>query len=222
MEKPRQKLRAALEACPVYPILDVSTLEIHSMDLWLTTIAQAGARIVQLRLKDSTEAYMKHIGGMFVEKCKMLNIISIINDKTDIALALGADGVHLGIQDELITDARLKTYKHATSGTPFIIGGSSRTVEGAKTLESIGATYLGCGACFQTKTKSDAIYIGLERLTEVAANVTIPVVGIGGITWENCIDVLKAGASGFAAITLFHTDLASIALNISLVKKRNR
>lgn len=219
MEKPRQKLRAALEACPVYPILDVSTLEIHTMDSWLTSIAHAGAKIVQLRLKDSSEAHLKHIGGIFVEKCKSLNIISIINDKTDIALKLGADGVHLGAQDELITDARLKTYKYATSGTSFIIGGSARTVERAKTLESAGATYLGCGACFQTTTKSDTIIIGLERLNEIAVSVTIPVVGIGGITWQNYIDVLTAGASGFAAITLFHADLASIALNISLVKK---
>jgi thiamine-phosphate pyrophosphorylase len=222
MEKHRQKLRTALNLCPVYAILDSTTLIVHPMDKWLSTVAQAGARIVQLRLKEAPEAYFRHSAKQFVEICTQYNVISIINDKIDVALDLGAGGVHLGTNDELITDARVKSFRHPKGGASFIIGGSARTIERAKVLAAAGATYLGCGACFHTSTKPDAEYIGLERLASVVSSVNIPVIGIGGINWQNYQEVLKTGAAGFAAISIFLGDLTDIALNISLARKADK
>ena len=123
------------------------------------------------------------------------NVPLIINDRLDIALAVGAAGVHLGQDDIPLAAARRIT------GKDFIIGVSARYPKDALTAEREGADYLGTGALFPTGTKADAGVIGLRGLAEVLSSVSIPVVGIGGISPANAQDVITAGASGIAVIS---------------------
>jgi len=203
MEKPTRKVAAALESCPAYPILDETTIERYDPTAWLKAVLASGARIVQLRMKTATDAYFRSVAKQFIALCREFGAVSIINDRLEIALDLGADGVHLGIRDEMISHAHTIIMSHPEGDYGFIIGGSARLPERAGTLENAGASYIGCGACFETITKEDTVYIGLDKLNTVAESVSIPVVGIGGITWENYAQVLEKGALGFAAIGMF-------------------
>jgi thiamine-phosphate pyrophosphorylase len=122
----------------------------------------------------------------------------IINDRLDIALAVDADGVHLGDDDLPVAVAR------AQLGEDAIIGRSVSTVEAAEAAERAGADYLGVGAIYTTGSKDvddDENGIGVDVVTEIADAVEIPLVGIGGVTPERTPDVIEAGADGVAVIT---------------------
>jgi thiamine-phosphate pyrophosphorylase len=120
----------------------------------------------------------------------------IVNDRFDIALALGADGVHLGEHD--LTAGAVRPL--VPPG--FLIGATCRDPEAARRAEAEGADYLGAGAVFPTASKDDTRVIGLAGLAGVARAVRIPVYGIAGITLENCAAVVRAGAYGCAGITV--------------------
>jgi len=222
MESAREKLRAGLLKCPAYPILDTTTLAIHGADEWLDTVLSSGVRIVQLRLKNANEAYFQYVARKFIAKCNEFSAVSILNDRLDIALTLGAGGVHLGLADALIMDARAAAIRKLGVHTSFIIGGSARTVDHARSLADAGATYLGCGACYQTQTKDDTVHIGVARLTEIAKSVRIPIVGIGGVNWGNFHEVLLAGALGFAAISMFLHPLDEIESHLDKLNSGKR
>ena len=119
----------------------------------------------------------------------------LINDRIDIALAINADGVHLG-QTDMPADIARKIL-----GEDKIIGVSTQTIEMAKEAESLGADYIGVGAVFPTQTK-DVIYdMNPEILSSIAVSVSIPVVAIGGIN-RNTIDDLKdIDVAGYAVVT---------------------
>lgn len=120
----------------------------------------------------------------------------------DIALACSADGVHLGQEDMPISTAR------RVMGSTSIIGVSVHNIADARKAEKDGADYLGVGSIFKTTTKLDARVCGLRRLQAICRVISIPVIGIGGITSSNYRSVLKAGASGIAlASYLFQGDL---------------
>ena len=116
----------------------------------------------------------------------------IINNRIDIALASNADGVHLGRYDVPVKVAR------TALGKGYILGASARNIKEAKLAQVQGADYIGVGSIFKTKTKKDARVCGLSVLKSICKKVTIPVVGIGGITNKNYKSVFKAGASGIA------------------------
>ncbi|MDL2298576.1 thiamine phosphate synthase [Synergistaceae bacterium OttesenSCG-928-D05] len=149
-----------------------------------------GVTAVQLRAKtwDAREIYDT--------ACELRKITAahgalfIINDRLDIALAVGADGVHLGQKDLPVAEAR----KIAPRG--FLVGGTARTVDLAKAAQRDGADYIGCGSAFPTGTKQDAVVIGPEGITEVLRSVTIPSVAIGGIDAENVERLAHCGCSG--------------------------
>jgi thiamine-phosphate pyrophosphorylase len=157
---------------------------------------QAGAPAIQLRDKDATprellaqaRALLPHIHGA--------GALLFINDRLDIALAAGADGVHLGPHDLPVAAAR----KVVPPG--FLIGCSTDDPGLAAIAERDGADYIGCGAVFGTSTKADVgdERIGTDRLAHVVRAVSIPVVGIGGITPENAHQVRAAGAAGVAVV----------------------
>jgi thiamine-phosphate pyrophosphorylase len=126
----------------------------------------------------------------------------IINDRLDVALAVGADGVHLGPDDPPLSDARTVAAEALGAvANAFIIGCSVDTPAAAAQAEAEGASYLGVGAVYATANKSDAgDIIGLEGLERVVEAVSIPVVAIGGITPERAVAVAKTGACGSAVI----------------------
>jgi thiamine-phosphate pyrophosphorylase len=155
-----------------------------------------GATVVQYREKGATTRRMVEEARALLELCREAGVPLIINDRVDVALAVGADGVHLGVDDMPVGIAR------RLLGPDKLIGHSPETLEQVRASEADGADYLGVGSVFGTATKPDAgPPIGLVGLERVIAAVSIPVVGIGGITAQNAAQVIRAGAAGAAVIS---------------------
>lgn len=165
---------------------------------FLNALEQAlkgGVNVVQLREKGRSESEIIALAKELKELTHYYNVPLIINDSPSIAKQSGADGVHLGMSDGEVSEAR------EFLGGKAIIGGSARTVERAKMLESQGADYLGVGAVFGTKTKADAKTINTNILSDICHAVKIPVVAIGGVNKENIIRLKGTGANGIAVVS---------------------
>src|SRR5699024_10160950 len=119
--------------------------------------------------------------------CRQYGVPLIINDRLDVALESGADGVHVGIEDAPVSEIRRQ------AGPDFIIGATAKTVAQARAAQSAGADYLGVGAVFPSPTKRNAIRITSEVLREICGSVSIPAVAIGGITEENAPSLRGCG-----------------------------
>lgn len=157
---------------------------------------EAGARIIQLREKYASARQLLSWARQIKELTQTRSALLIINDHVDIAMACGADGIHLG-QDDLPAEEARKLL-----GSQAIIGVSAETDQEALEAEAAGANYLGVGPMFTTATKSDAgAPIGPERLRTIKQQVRIPVFGIGGINLTNFREVLEAGADGICVIS---------------------
>ena len=157
---------------------------------------EGGADVVQLRMKNADGREMleqaRLIRGYADEMCKLF----IVNDRVDIAMASGADGVHLGQTDMPVEDAR------RIMGDDAIIGVSVDDAEQAIAAAEGGADYVGVGAIFRTATKPDAAQgLGLGAIYQVREAVDIPVVAIGGINRGNIQDVIRAGADAAAVVS---------------------
>lgn len=154
-----------------------------------------GVTILQLREKNSdTEALIAEAAKIKVI-CKKYNVPLIINDDVEAAVKSGADGVHVGAEDMTVAEIRKKV------GADFIIGATAKTVEQAKAAETGGADYLGVGAVFPSPTKKNAVRITAEQLKEISSAVSIPVVAIGGLTYDNIDIIANSGVSGAAVIS---------------------
>jgi thiamine-phosphate diphosphorylase len=157
---------------------------------------EGGASAIQLRWKSGPLSEALRSGQTLRALCRDTGVPFVVNDRVDLALALGADGVHLGVEDLPVAVAR------EIAGDRLIIGYSPETVEDAIVAERSGADYLGVGPIFGTATKADAgNAVGTGHLTEIVRAVSIPVVGIGGITASNAPGVIAAGAVGVAVIS---------------------
>lgn len=186
----------------IYVILDEKYLKIMPLKKLLQTLQNSGATMVQLRIKKRDDNEFLKWAKKLRRLLKKPDVKFIINNRIDITLACGADGVHLGQDDIPIKEAR------KILGDSFIIGASVHNPIEAKRAEEDGADYLGVGAIFETKTKSDAVVCGLKNLKAICENVKIPVVGIGGINDKNYKKVFESGASGIALCSyLFEGDL---------------
>ena len=157
---------------------------------------RGGATCVQLREKTATTREFIHeaqeIRGLLASR----GIPLIINDRLDVALAVRADGVHLGQKDMPIEMAR------PLSGQRMIIGISVESVEDAVTAEKSGADYLGVSPGFATPTKTDtAPALGLEGLVAIRQRVKLPLVAIGGLSSDNAAAVIHSGADGVAVVS---------------------
>lgn len=180
----------------LYVILDTAQLGGRSCAELAEAIIAGGATVLQLRAKAATTREMIDLGRAVLQVTRRAGIPLIINDRVDVALAIGADGVHVGPDDMPAPLAR------QLLGSERILGVSAGTVEEAKRAEADGATYLGVGDVYGTRSKPDAgVPIGIEGLRQIAQAVRIPVVGIGGITADNAAAVLEAGAHGIAVIS---------------------
>jgi thiamine monophosphate synthase len=176
---------------------------------------QAGVTLVQYREKNGLGKGMLEKARKLIALCHKYNVPLLVNDRLDIALLSGADGVHLGQDDIPVAEARrmadLFFAKCAAThtanstlqqtGSRFIIGATAHNVEEALAAEAAGADYLGCGAVFATSTKKDTVPLGLEGLKAIRQSVHIPIAGIAGITPDNYRQVLEAGADGVAVVS---------------------
>ena len=161
----------------------------------------AGAPTIQLRLKSASARDLLEAAQTLMPIVRSAGALFIVNDRLDVALAAGADGVHLGPDDPPVKDVRRVADARSGVADTFIVGYSTDTRDEAARAEAEGADYLGVGAVYATANKSDAgDVIGLEGLRRVVKAVSIPVVAIGGITPERAPAVAKTGACGSATI----------------------
>jgi thiamine-phosphate pyrophosphorylase len=158
-------------------------------------LLDAGARILQLRLKDVASGRFLEVARSITPLARARDATFIVNDRVDIALLADADGVHLGQEDLPLEAAR------RLLGTERIIGISTHSVDQAVAAEGGGADYIGFGAIYTGGLKNVKNAQGLKRLHEVRRVVRLPIVAIGGITEATLPDVLSAGADGAAIIT---------------------
>lgn len=161
-----------------------------------TAAFAGGAGVVQYRAKNASSReqflWAQQMAALAREKGKVL----LINDRVDLALAVKADGVHLGPDDLPISVAR------RILGPTAVIGASAGTVDEAIEAEAEGATYLGVGCIYGTKSKDDAgDPVGPERVAAIRAAVGIPIVAIGGVTAAHIPELITAGADGIAVIS---------------------
>ncbi|MBN2110535.1 MAG: thiamine phosphate synthase [Methanosarcinaceae archaeon] len=155
----------------------------------------AGCRIVQYREKSRTTKDMVLEAAQIKKLCGG-KAIFLVNDRVDVAMAVDADGVHIGQDDMPISMAR------KLLGPDKIIGLTVHDVEEAKKAEQSGADYVGLSPIFNTSTKKDAgTGIGPESIRAVKDAICIPVVAIGGINKENCASVVRGGADSLVAIS---------------------
>ena len=176
---------------------------------------QAGVTLVQYREKNGLGKGMLEKARKLIALCHKYNVPLLVNDRLDIALLSGADGVHLGQDDIPVAEARrmsdlffvnsaMSRQSNTTNkltGNSFIIGATAHNVQEALAAEAAGADYLGCGAVFATSTKKDTVPLGLEGLKAIRKAVHIPITGIAGITPDNYRQVLETGADGAAVVS---------------------
>ena len=175
----------------LYLVLDRQVNEYEQLFEILEKAVKAGVDIVQLRDKKGTARDVLEFSKKAV-KISAGRIPFIVNDRIDIAIASGADGVHLGQDDVPVKEAR------NIVGDKLFIGASCQTLEQAIEAQENGADYIGFGSVFKTSTKPDRNEMDMTLLSRVMDSISIPVFAIGGIDLDNVNDVLNIGANRVA------------------------
>jgi len=156
---------------------------------------KGGASIIQLRDKERGKRELLGIAGKIKHLCKEAGVLFIVNDSLDIALAVDADGLHVGAEDLPPAEAR------RLLPLDKLLGCSARTVDDAVMADADGVDYLGVGSMYATSSKSSATVVGPGRIEEIKREVDLPVVAIGGIKPDNLGEVMQAGADAAAVIS---------------------
>ena len=158
-------------------------------------VLKNGATFLQIREKDLAEGDFTAEAAELRALCEKYRVPFVVNDSVEIALATGADGVHVGQSDIRGRDIR------AIIGPDKILGISAGTVEEAVAAEQAGADYIGVGAVFATGTKKNARNLTMDQLRAIRASVSIPVVAIGGINAGNILKLAGSGVDGVAVVS---------------------
>ena len=178
----------------LYAVTERSWLKNRSLPDAVEEALKAGVTFLQLREKDLDYDSFLQI-AIEIKITDKYKIPYVINDNVDVAIACGADGVHVGQEDMDAKDVR------KIIGSDKILGVSAETVEQAIKAEQSGADYLGVGAVFPSPTKLDADVVSFEALKEICKAVSIPVVAIGGINEDNAMKLAGSGIAGIAVIS---------------------
>jgi thiamine-phosphate pyrophosphorylase len=161
----------------------------------LRAALDGGVRLVQLREKDLSARAYARLAAEARTLTARAGALLIINDRVDVALAVGADGVHLGQDDFPVREAR-------RLAPDLVIGASTHSVEEAAEAQGEGASYVNIGPLFPTNTKAwDAAFLGIDGLRRIAPHVTIPFTVMGGIKRSHIPDLVRAGARTIALVT---------------------
>ena len=188
-------MKCGKEELLLYAVTDRSWLGESTLYQQVQDALEGGATFIQLREKDlKTEAFLEEAREIKA-LCKKYQVPFVINDSVEIALAVDADGVHVGQSDMEAGDVRRRL------GEDKIIGVSAQTVEQALLAQKHGADYLGVGAVFPTGSKADAIEVDMETVKAICGAVDIPVIAIGGIGAGNVMELAGSGICGIAVIS---------------------
>lgn len=197
----------------LYLVTDRDVLKGRDLCEAIEASIKGGVTLVQLREKDISSLDFYNLAVAVKKITDKYNVPLIINDRIDIALAVDVAGVHVGQSDIPANVAR------KIIGEDKILGISAATLEEAKLAEAEGADYLGIGAVFPTDTKKDARSVSIELLDEIKKSLTVPVVGIGGISESNVELLKESKIDGIAVVSaiLRKDDIEQAAKNM-LVK----
>jgi thiamine-phosphate pyrophosphorylase len=194
----------------LYAIIDSQFLGKRSHTKVAEELIKGGANVIQLRDKFTPKAELLPIAQKMRKLCADKGILFIVNDHLDMALACGADGLHLGQEDLPLSIAR------KLLPMDMVLGGSVNTVEQAKSAEAEGADYIAVGSMYPTTSKEKPQVVGVGRLKQVRGVVSLPLVAIGGINKDNASEVASNGADAVAVISalLGAKDIAEAARRI--------
>ncbi len=203
------------EQLSLYAITDRNCLKGRNIAEQVEQAILGGVTCIQLREKNLSTEKLAEEAEEVLKICRQYGVPLIINDDYKAAVEIGADGVHVGIEDAPVAEIR------RFAGEDFIIGATAKTVEQARFAEISGADYIGVGAVFPSPTKKNAIRITPEKLREICASVSIPAVAIGGITAENVSGIKNCGQSGIAIVSAIFAaeDVKSAAEKFCIVCK---
>lgn len=179
----------------LYLCTDRKLMSTNTLEEAVEQAILGGCSLIQLREKQSSSREFFEMAKRIKAITDRYRVPLIINDRIDIALAVDAAGVHLGQEDIPAKEAR------RIMGEEKVIGVSARTVELARKAVEDGADYLGVGAMFATSTKGNAKVIEKEKLKEIRAAVSIPIVAIGGINHSNAAQLVDIGINGLAVVS---------------------
>jgi thiamine-phosphate pyrophosphorylase len=179
----------------LYVILDPGATAGRDLEAVADAVLAAGGRWLQLRHKTASTGELAAVAGRLVARVRAAGGVLIVNDRLDVALAVGADGVHLG-QDDLPVAAARPLLRPG-----MVLGRSTHSVAQARDAQAEGADYIAVGSMFPTQTKPDFRLVGPELIRTIRPRITAPLVGIGGVTRENVAQVIRAGADGVAVIS---------------------
>ncbi|MBW2532098.1 MAG: thiamine phosphate synthase [Deltaproteobacteria bacterium] len=195
MTRDRTARREALEAVDLYLVTSASASRGRpSLDI-LDAALDAGVRMVQLREKELGKGDLYQLAREFRSRTTAAGCLLIINDHVDVALACGADGVHLGQSDLPVEAAR-------SIAPGLILGASSHDEDEARQAARAGADYVNIGPIFPTSTKPDASrFLGPEAISTIAPSLSIPFTCMGGISRDNVNRVLARGARIVAVVS---------------------
>jgi thiamine-phosphate pyrophosphorylase len=186
-----QRLQQQLRICV---LLDPDQTA-FKLDELVAGVLRGGATAIQVRSKARSDRSYFELAQATADRCREAGVLCIVNDRVDIAIAAGADGVHLGVTDLPVAQAR------ALAGPSFVIGFSPETDQEATDAASQGASYLGVGPAYGSDSKLDAGEpIGSMTIGRRARLSGLPTMGIGGITPDRVAPIIEAGADGVAVI----------------------
>jgi len=183
------------ESMLLYAVTDRAWLRGRTLADCVRQAVEGGATFVQLREKEAPFDEIVALGRELGAICREAGVPFVIDDNVDVALACGADGVHVGQDDMACAEARRRLDPDA------IVGVSAQTVAQALQAQADGADYLGVGALIPTPTKPDAVDVTRDELRAICDAVDIPVVGIGGLNVQTIPSIAGCGADGAAVVS---------------------
>lgn len=186
-----------IDAAQLYLLIDCSK-PLHEFGSYIAMLAEAGVDWFQLRDKVAEGGQLLAYARAAKQALAASSSKLIVNDRLDIAMACGADGVHLGQDDLGLEDARRLV------GNSILIGISTHSVEQARRAEQAGADYIGCGPTFPSTTKTFSEFVGPALIAQVCQQVRLPVFAIGGIEYSNLEYVMQAGCPRVALSGAIH------------------
>ena len=195
IKKNKKSGRCAQKDLTLYAITDRHWLNGETLKSQVEKALKGGATMIQIREKDLDEKAFLSEAEELLALCRSYGVPFIVNDNVELAVKIGADGVHVGQSDMNARDVR------ALIGNDKILGVSTQTVEQALFAQECGADYLGVGAVFPTGSKDDAEVLDRKTLMDICKAVSIPVVAIGGITKDNVRELKGTGIAGISVIS---------------------